>query len=64
MSDYHHGVPVVEISDGDDEEAKLSQTVSNIIGITDENGKYAGLKALFTAEAVASVKPRILGGRD
>ncbi|EQC0194972.1 phage tail sheath subtilisin-like domain-containing protein, partial [Enterobacter hormaechei] len=33
----------------------------NIIGTTDENGKYTGLKALLTAEAVTGVKPRILG---
>ncbi len=51
----------VEEGSGDDEEAKLSQTVSNIIGTTDENGKYTGLKALLTAEAVTGVKPRILG---
>jgi phage tail sheath protein FI len=38
-----------------------AQTVSNIIGTTDENGKYTGLKALLTAEAVTGVKPRILG---
>ncbi|ELI8201572.1 phage tail sheath protein [Yersinia enterocolitica] len=51
----------VEEGSGDDEEAKLAQTVSNIIGTTDENGKYTGLKALLTAEAVTGVKPRILG---
>ncbi|WP_145506746.1 phage tail sheath protein [Yersinia alsatica] len=51
----------VEDGSGDDEEAKLAQTVSNIIGTTDENGKYTGLKALLTAEAVTGVKPRILG---
>lgn len=43
---------------GDDAEA---QTISNIIGGTDENGKYTGIKALLTAEAVTGVKPRILG---
>ncbi|MGP3592662.1 phage tail sheath protein [Vagococcus sp. WN89Y] len=51
----------VEEGTGDDEEAALAQTVSNIIGTTDENGKYTGLKALLTAEAVTGVKPRILG---
>lgn len=51
----------VEEGSGADEAAKLAQTVSNIIGTTDENGKYTGLKALLTAEAVTGVKPRILG---
>lgn len=51
----------VEEGTGEDEEAALAQTVSNIIGTTDENGKYTGLKALLTAEAVTGVKPRILG---
>lgn len=48
-------------STGTDEDAALAQTLSNIIGTTDENGKYTGLKALLTAEAVTGVKPRILG---
>ncbi|STH11804.1 major tail sheath protein FI [Escherichia coli] len=51
----------VEDGTGDDEEAKLAQTVSNIIGTTDENGQYTGLKALLAAESVTGVKPRILG---
>lgn len=51
----------VEDGTGDDEETKLAQTVSNIIGTTDENGKYTGLKALLAAESVTGVKPRILG---
>ncbi|EBM1012011.1 TPA: phage tail sheath protein, partial [Salmonella enterica subsp. enterica serovar Typhimurium] len=51
----------VEDGTGDDEEAALAQTVSNIIGGTDENGKYTGIKALLTAQAVTGVKPRILG---
>ncbi len=42
----------VEDGTGDDEEAKLAQTVSNIIGTTDENGQYTGLKALLAAESV------------
>ncbi|MFH7829277.1 phage tail sheath protein [Kluyvera chengduensis] len=50
----------VEEGTGDDEEAQ-AQTISNIIGTTDENGKYTGLKALLTAKAVTGVKPRILG---
>ncbi|MBA8030908.1 phage tail sheath protein [Citrobacter freundii] len=55
-------VVVVRVAEGtgDDEEAQ-AQTVSNIIGTTDENGKYTGLKALLTAKAVTGVKPRILG---
>ncbi len=44
----------VEDGTGDDEETKLAQTVSNIIGTTDENGQYTGLKALLAAESVAS----------
>ena len=51
----------VEEGTGDDPQEALAQTVSNIIGTTDENGKYTGLKALLTAEAVTGVKPRILG---
>ncbi|EFN9100436.1 DNA-binding transcriptional regulator [Escherichia coli] len=42
----------VEDGSGDDEETKLAQTVSNIIGTTDENGQYTGLKALLAAESV------------
>jgi len=54
---------VVRVAEGtgDDEEEALAQTISSIIGTTDENGKYTGLKALLTAEAVTGVKPRILG---
>lgn len=56
-------IVVVRVAEGSgpDEAAALAQTVSNIIGTTDENGKYTGLKALLTAEAVTGVKPRILG---
>ncbi|WP_433647187.1 phage tail sheath protein [Kosakonia pseudosacchari] len=56
-------IVVVRVAEGtgDDEEEALAQTISNIIGTTDENGKYTGLKALLTAEAVTGVKPRILG---
>ena len=55
-------VVVVRVAEGtgDGEEAE-AQTISNIIGTTDENGKYTGLKALLTAKAVTGVKPRILG---
>ncbi|MBC2622914.1 phage tail sheath protein [Citrobacter cronae] len=55
-------VVVVRVAEGtgDDEEAQ-AQTISNIIGTTDENGKYTGLKALLTAKAITGVKPRILG---
>ncbi|EAT3906394.1 phage tail sheath protein [Salmonella enterica] len=55
-------IVVVRVAEGtgDDEEAQ-AQTISNIIGTTDENGKYTGLKALLTAKAVTGVKPRILG---
>ncbi|GHK16949.1 hypothetical protein ECZU03_07380 [Escherichia coli] len=40
---------------------RCRRALSNIIGGTDENGKYTGIKALLTAEAVTGVKPRILG---
>ncbi len=49
------------IEDPDNPEAAHKQTLSNIIGTTDENGKYTGLKALLTAKTVTGVKPRILG---
>lgn len=51
---------VVRVAEGTGEDAE-AQTISNIIGGTDENGKYTGIKALLTAEAVTGVKPRILG---
>lgn len=56
-------IVVVRVAEGtgDDEDEALAQTVSNIIGTTDEDGKYTGLKALLTAEAVTGVKPRIIG---
>jgi len=53
-------IVVVRVAEGAGEDAQ-AQTISNIIGTTDENGKYTGLKALLTAEAVTGVKPRILG---
>ncbi|MFP2505399.1 phage tail sheath protein [Buttiauxella gaviniae] len=51
----------VEEGSGDDEAKAHAQTISNIIGGTDEHGKYTGIKALLTAEAVTGVRPRILG---
>lgn len=53
-------VVVVRVAEGTSDDAE-AQTVSNIIGGTDESGHYTGLKALLTAEAVTGVKPRILG---
>ncbi len=53
-------VVVVRVAEGTGDDAE-AQTVSNIIGGTDESGHYTGLKALLTAEAVTGVKPRILG---
>ncbi|HBX9961339.1 TPA: phage tail sheath protein [Klebsiella variicola] len=53
-------VVVVRVAEGSGDDAE-AQTVSNIIGGTDESGHYTGLKALLTAEAVTGVKPRILG---
>lgn len=53
-------VVVVRVEEGTGPDAE-AQTLSNIIGTTDENGKYTGLKALLSAAAVTGVKPRILG---
>lgn len=53
----------VEDGTGDDEETKLAQTVSNIIGTTDENGQYTGLKALLAAESVAEFSISLATGR-
>ncbi|HHS9651405.1 TPA: phage tail sheath protein [Klebsiella oxytoca] len=53
-------IVVVRVAEGTGEDAE-AQTTSNIIGGTDASGKYTGLKALLTAEAVTGVKPRILG---
>lgn len=50
----------VEDGTGDDEETKLAQTVSNIIGTTDENGQYTGLKALLAAESVYATKAQAM----
>ncbi len=51
---------VVRVAEGTGDDAE-AQTISNIVGGTDESGNYTGLKALLTAEAVTGVKPRILG---
>lgn len=48
---------VVRVEEGKD----AAETTSNIIGGSDENGRYTGMKALLTAQAVTGVKPRILG---
>ncbi|WP_099061756.1 phage tail sheath protein [Serratia sp. BW106] len=48
---------VVRVDEGKD----AAETTSNIIGGADENGRYTGMKALLTAQAVTGVKPRILG---
>ncbi|MBU5415424.1 phage tail sheath protein [Serratia ureilytica] len=48
---------VVRVEEGKD----AAETASNIIGGADENGRYTGMKALLTAQAVTGVKPRILG---
>ncbi|WP_164044823.1 phage tail sheath protein [Serratia marcescens] len=48
---------VVRVEEGKD----VAETTSNIIGGADENGRYTGMKALLTAQAVTGVKPRILG---
>ncbi|AWL57456.1 TPA: phage tail sheath protein [Klebsiella pneumoniae] len=53
-------IVVVRVAEGTGDDAEV-QTMSNIIGGTDESGNYTGLKALLTAEAVTGVKPRILG---
>lgn len=56
-------VVVVRVEEGKDSDpdAARAKTISNVIGGTGTDGKYTGLKALLTAEAVTGVKPRILG---
>lgn len=44
-----------------DEGADAAETTTNVIGTTLPNGKYTGMKALLSAQAVLGVKPRILG---
>ena len=48
---------VVRVEEGTDAAA----TTSNIIGGSDENGRYTGMKALLSAQTDLGVKPRILG---
>ena len=48
---------VVRVEEG----ADAAETTSNVIGGTDANGNYTGMKALLAAEAKVGVKPRILG---
>lgn len=48
---------VVRIEEGADEAA----TTSNLIGTTDANGRYTGIKALLSAKQRLGVTPRILG---
>lgn len=48
---------VVRVAEG----ATEAETTSNIIGTTDENGQYTGMKALLSAQTELAVKPRILG---
>lgn len=48
---------VVRVAEG----VTNAETISNIIGGTDENGQYTGMKALLSAQTQLDVKPRILG---
>lgn len=48
---------VVRVAEGADE----AETISSIIGGTDENGQYTGMKALLASQTQLDVKPRILG---
>ncbi|MEI7222258.1 phage tail sheath protein [Pectobacterium carotovorum] len=48
---------VVRVDEGKDE----AETISNVIGGSDANGKYTGMKALLDALTVTGVKPRLLG---
>ncbi len=48
---------VVRVAEGNSE----AETTANIIGKTDENGRYTGMKALLSAQSDLGVKPRILG---
>lgn len=48
---------VVRVAEGETE----AETTSNIIGTTDENGQYTGMKVLLSAQTQLDVKPRILG---
>ena len=48
---------VVRVAEGD----TPAETTSYIIGTTDENGRYAGMKALLSVQTQLGVKLRILG---
>lgn len=48
---------VVRVAQGEDD----AETVSNVIGGTDANGRYTGMRALLAAQSRLKVKPRILG---
>ncbi|NHQ84892.1 phage tail sheath protein [Iodobacter sp. HSC-16F04] len=50
-------VVMVRVEQGKDEK----ETEQNIIGGTDETGRFTGLKALLAANSIVHVKPRILG---
>lgn len=50
-------VIVVRVSDDADE----ATTTANVIGTTNDQGRYTGLKALLTAEQRVGLRPRILG---
>ncbi|RJT48149.1 phage tail sheath protein, partial [Rahnella variigena] len=50
-------VVVVRVAEGETD----AETTSNIIGGSDENGMYTGMKALLSAQTELGVKPRILG---
>lgn len=48
---------VVRVASGSNE----TGTATHIIGGTDQNGRYTGMKALLDAQSVTGVRPRILG---
>lgn len=48
---------VVRVAEG----ADAAATSTNVIGTVTVDGKYTGMKALLTAQAKLSVKPRIIG---
>jgi uncharacterized protein len=50
-------IVMVRVEQGADEK----ETEKNIIGGTDEQGRFTGLKALLAANSIVHVKPRILG---
>jgi phage tail sheath protein FI len=50
-------VIVVRVAEGEDESA----TTANVIGTTNDQGRYTGLKALLTAEQRVGLRPRLIG---